>query len=94
MGHGAMTADEVRKHIRTYICVFSALLFLTVVTVAISYLKLSTGPAVALAMAVASVKASLVALYFMHLSNEKKIIYASLILTLVLFAVLMMIGFL
>ena len=85
------SAEEIKKHVRTYILVFAALAFLTVVTVAISYLHLSTGPAVAVAMLVASVKGSLVAAYFMHLISEKKIIYWILALTALFFFILLFI---
>ena len=51
-----MTPEEVKHHIKTYVLVFVALAFLTVVTVAISYLDLSVGPAVILALIVASIK--------------------------------------
>ena len=39
-------AERVRQHVRVYVMVFSALAVLTVVTVAISYLDLSTGSAI------------------------------------------------
>jgi cytochrome c oxidase subunit 4 len=67
-------AEHVKEHVRVYLMVFSALAVLTVVTVAISYLSLSTGYAIGVAMVVATVKASLVALYFMHLISEEKVI--------------------
>jgi len=84
--------EEIKKAVKLYIGVFVALLFLTVVTVGVSYIHLPVGKAVALALFVASIKASLVALYFMHLSHEKKIIYATLGLTGVLFVFLMSIS--
>ena len=84
-----MTPEEVKHHIKTYVLVFVALAFLTVVTVAISYLDLSTGPAVILGLIVASIKGSLVACYFMHLISEKVTIYWTLLVTLVCFLVLM-----
>lgn len=92
-GAHELSAEEVKKHVRTYIMVFVALLFLTVVTVGVSYLHLSTPVAVALALFVASIKGSLVALFFMHLSHEKKIIYYTIALTAVLFGFVMMIAF-
>ena len=67
-------AALVRQHVRVYVMVFAALALLTVVTVAISYLHLPTGYAVGIALMVATVKASLVALYFMHLISEEKVI--------------------
>lgn len=81
--------QEVKKHVRVYIGVFIALLALTVVTVAVSYLNLSTGGAVAVALVIATLKGSLVASYFMHLISEKKAIYLTLILTVVFFGLLM-----
>jgi len=84
------SAEEIRRETRGYVLVFVALMALTVITVGISYMHLPTLPAVALALLVAIVKGSLVACYFMHLLSEKKAIYAVLALTVVFFAVLMM----
>ncbi len=67
-------AALVKQHVRVYLMVFSALAVLTVVTVAISYLQLPTSYAIGIALVVATVKASLVALYFMHLISEEKVI--------------------
>lgn len=66
---------DIDKHVRTYVLVFVGLLVLTLVTVAISYLELPLGPAVALALFVAIVKGSLVACFFMHLIDERKLVY-------------------
>ena len=84
MAHGA---EEIQSHIKVYISVFAALMVLTIVTVAISYLHLSKGPAIALGLAVATIKASLVALFFMHLNDERKVIYWLLGLAAFFFAV-------
>ncbi len=73
-------AAQVREHVRVYVMVFAALALLTVVTVAISYLDLSTSYAIGIALVVATVKASLVALYFMHLISEEKVILWLLVL--------------
>lgn len=86
---GGHSPEEIKAETRTYMMVFAALAVLTIVTVAISYLDLSAGPAVALGLFVATVKASLVACYFMHLLDEKKTIYWILGLTMVFFTVLM-----
>ncbi len=91
MGGHQMTAEEVKKHVKGYYMVFGALLVLTVVTVAVSYLHLSIFGAVVVALIVASTKGTLVALYFMHLISEEKIIYWTLGLTGVLLFFLMMI---
>ena len=76
---------ELKKHVRTYIMVFVGLMFLTLVTVAVSYLDLSTGPAIALALLIASVKGTLVASYFMHLISERKLILIVMALTVFFF---------
>ena len=81
---GALTAEhaaDIDKHVRVYITVFVALMALTIVTVAVSYLDLSTPMAVAVAVLIATIKGSLVACYFMHLISEKKLIYAVLAIT-------------
>ncbi len=67
-------AARVKSHLRVYVMVFVALAVLTVVTVAISYLHLPTALAISVAMVVATVKAGLVAGYFMHLISEEKVI--------------------
>ncbi len=73
-------AARVREHLRVYVMVFVALAVLTVVTVALSYLHLPTALAITVAMVVATVKASLVAGYFMHLLSEEKVIIWLLVL--------------
>ena len=45
-----MTPEEVKHHIKTYVIVFVALAFLTVVTVAISYLDIGVVPGIALGL--------------------------------------------
>jgi cytochrome c oxidase subunit IV len=88
----SMTSDhavDIDKHVRVYITVFVALMVLTIVTVAISYLDLSVPLAVTVALLVATIKGSLVACYFMHLVSEKKLIYAVLALTAAFFVALM-----
>ena len=84
-----MTPEEVKHHIKTYVIVFIALAFLTVVTVAISYLDIGVKAGIALGLFVASIKASLVACYFMHLIDEKVTIYWTLLATVAMFLVLM-----
>ena len=70
---------------KIYYYVFLALLFLTFVTVFISRFHFSTPMAIGLALAVASVKGSLVAYFFMHLGQEKPWIYTILIFALFAF---------
>jgi cytochrome c oxidase subunit 4 len=86
LGHDPADID---KHVRVYITVFVALMALTLITVAVSYLDLSTPMAVAVALFIATIKGSLVACYFMHLISEKRLIYAVLVITVVKFVALM-----
>jgi cytochrome c oxidase subunit 4 len=87
----AHTHEEINHHIKVYLMVFGALLALTAATVGAWKLHfLAAGPAIALALVIASVKASLVALFFMHLNAEKKAIYWILALTVLFFFVLLL----
>jgi cytochrome c oxidase subunit IV len=79
--HAAHDPAEIDKHVRTYIIVFATLLTLTFVTVAVSYLHLELHQAVAVALVIATFKASLVALFFMHLISERQVIIMILALT-------------
>ncbi len=79
-------AHDVKKEVRVYLIVFGALLFLAIVTVAVSYLHLNVAQAVTLALIIATIKATLVACYFMHLISEKALIYALLIMAALGFA--------
>ena len=54
-----------------YFKVFGSLLFLTVVTVGVSYAGLPPTLSIIVAMAVASFKAFLVCTWFMHLAHDK-----------------------
>ena len=83
------SVEEIKKETRGYILVFVTLAALTVITVGVSYLHLSIGPAIALALFIATIKGSLVACFFMHLISERKLIYSVLILTVVFFIALM-----
>ena len=82
-------AADIDRHVRVYITVFVALMALTLVTVAVSYLDVSTPVAIAIALFIATIKGSLVACYFMHLISEKRLIYAVLIITAIKFVALM-----
>jgi cytochrome c oxidase subunit 4 len=82
MSAPAQTAHAV--NVRGYLTVFLTLLVLTVVTVAVSSLNLTEAATVAVAITIATVKASLVALFFMHLKGEKPMVFWPLALTAVL----------
>src|SRR5260370_28792477 len=79
------TPEEFKKHLGKYYVVFVALLCLTAVTVGVSYLKLARPLAITLALVIATIKAGLVAALFMHLIDEKEVIYAVLLLTALFF---------
>jgi cytochrome c oxidase subunit 4 len=81
--------EAVRKSVRTYMMIGAALLVFTGITVAANYLDLPIPAAITLALIIASIKASMVAAVFMHLSHEKQWIYGSLVLTVVFFIILM-----
>ena len=87
--HDAHSPEEIKKHVQTYIVVFIALALLTAITVFVSTLDLRPTQAIVVAVFVASIKASLVALYFMHLISEKKVIFVMLFIAAVFFVVLM-----
>lgn len=87
----ASDLEAVKKHTRTYINVFVALMVLTVLTVAVSYFHMPVLAAVVVALIIASFKGSLVAAFFMHLAHERKPIYWLLLLTVVFFFALMFI---
>jgi cytochrome c oxidase subunit 4 len=83
-------AHDVKKEVRRYLFVFVALLVGTVLTVAVNAIQFSTvAVTVAVALFIASVKAFLVAGYFMHLISEKKMIYGILASTVFFFAGMM-----
>ncbi len=67
-------AQAIQEHVRVYVMVFVALAVLTVVTVGISYIGMRTALAICVAMVVATVKAGLVAGFFMHLLTEQRAI--------------------
>ena len=79
-----MTHD-VAKQVRGYLLVFGALLVLTMVTVGVSYLDLPEVETVVVALAIATFKASLVAMFFMHLKGERPMVTWPLALTAFLF---------
>jgi cytochrome c oxidase subunit 4 len=87
--HSASHAGhDIKAHVRTYLTIFGALMVLTVVTVAVSYLHLPRTGAVIVALAIATLKASLVAMFFIHLKGERRMIYWTLYLTAAFFVLL------
>ncbi len=65
--------EHFQAHLKTYWIIFGALLVGTALTVAVAYLDLESTAAVVVALIIASAKASLVALWFMHLLEDRKV---------------------
>ena len=88
-----MSHDDIQHHVKTYIKVFMALMFFTLLTVYASYVDFDLAPgikagAIFVGLFIAIVKGALVATQFMHLNNEKPLIYMILSMTVVFFLVL------
>ena len=81
--------DAGAVHVRGYMAVFGALLALTVLTVAVSYFEKPPAVTIAVGIALATVKAALVGLFFMHLKDERRLIYVTLACTGAFFAALL-----
>src|SRR5687768_14042566 len=79
-------AESIKKQTRAYIKVFVGLM---IVTVAVAYLHMPVGLAVAVALVIALFKGTLVAGVFMHLFDERKMIYWVLAMTVLFFFVLL-----
>src|SRR6185503_14446981 len=82
--------ESVKKSIRTYWMVGAALFVFTGITVAVNQVHFAVPLAITVALIIATMKGSMVASIFMHLSHERKWIYGALILTVIGFAVLML----
>src|SRR2546427_12733128 len=81
--------SDVSKHIRGYLIVGGTLLLGTILTVLASYVDLGHHWNIILALVIATVKASLVVLFFMHLISERQMIYIVMAFTVVFFTGLM-----
>jgi len=81
---------EIQKAILKYFVVGGLLFVFTAITVAVNQVHLAVPLAITVALIIATMKGSMVASIFMHLSHEKKWIYGSLILTVVFFIALIL----
>src|SRR3954464_2427479 len=81
---------EIQKSIRKYYAIGGLLFVFTAITVAVNQVHLAVPLAITVALVIATMKGSMVASIFMHLSHEKKWIYGSLILAVVFFIVLVL----
>ena len=83
-------SHDISKQVKIYISVFIGLLIGTVVTVGLYYVHFENfAITVTIALFIASIKAFLVAAYFMHLISEKTAIYSILASTVFFFISLM-----
>lgn len=88
--HNAHSAEDVRKHVRTYLIIGVALMVGTVLTVWASLINFGSREInIVIALLIASTKGFLVAGFFMHLISEKKMIYSVLVFTVFFFTALM-----
>ena len=76
-------SQEPVVSIRTYSLVLLVLVLLTVLTVGISFIPLSPDWHMALGISIAIVKATLVALFFMHLLHSQRLMWVIVIASLV-----------
>ena len=81
--------EAIRKSIRTYVMIGAALFVFTGITVAVNQVHLAIPLAITVAIIIATIKGSMVAAVFMHLSHEKMWIYGALVLTVIGFIILM-----
>ena len=78
-------------HKVNYLAIFGLLVVLTIITVVVAFVHLESElTKVLVALTIASVKAAFVALYFMHLKFEGKLIYLILLLPVFLCVVLVL----
>jgi caa(3)-type oxidase subunit IV len=86
-----MHSDQasIKKSIRSYMMIGAALFVFTGITVAVNQVHLAIPLAITVALIIATMKGSMVASVFMHLSHERKWIYGALILTVIGFFILM-----
>ena len=94
-GHGAHahgpinTPEAIAKEKKLYLTIFGALATLTVITVLISRVHFDRPLAIFIALFIATIKATLVAGFFMHLLHERKFIFGVLGVTVFFFGVLL-----
>ena len=81
--------ESIKKTIGTYWMIGAALFVFTGITVAVNQVHLAVPLAITVALIIATMKGSMVASVFMHLSHERRWIYGALILTVIGFAILM-----
>ncbi|MEM6910992.1 MAG: cytochrome C oxidase subunit IV family protein [Verrucomicrobiota bacterium] len=72
----ASSPEEIKKQTKTFLLIGFTLFIFTIITVAMYFVDLGNHALnLTVGMLIAAFKATLVALYFMHLISEKKLIY-------------------
>ncbi|WP_395742108.1 cytochrome C oxidase subunit IV family protein [Prosthecobacter sp.] len=85
----ADNVEEIQKSIKKYLIIGATLIVFSAITVWLSYVELPTHSLnILVGMIVATFKAALVALIFMHLNHERSVIYKILAFT-VVFAIVL-----
>ncbi|HBJ84186.1 MAG: cytochrome C oxidase subunit IV family protein [Prosthecobacter sp.] len=85
--------EEIQKSVKKYLIIGVTLIVFTGITVWLSYVELPTHSLnILVGMIVATFKAALVALIFMHLNHERPVIYKVLAFT-VVFAIVLFVLF-
>ncbi len=69
--HHAAPGHAAHSHLGRYLAVWGALMLLTALTWGLSTIHIPGGAGVAVALGIASVKGALVALFFMHLWDQR-----------------------
>ena len=80
---------HIRQSIRLYLIIGATLFVFTAITVGVNQVHLAVPAAITVALIIAIMKGSMVASVFMHLRDERRWIYAALVLTVLAFVVLM-----
>lgn len=88
-GHDEHEAEHIKAHIKVYWLIFAMLILGTILTVAISYIDFGAAwKNITIGLIIATIKATLVAGWFMHLMSEKKLIYSIMVVTVFFFIAL------
>lgn len=83
-----MSSSDTGAHNKAYYATFGALVVFTALTVALSYVTLGHVVNIVVGALIAGTKATIVALFFMHLKGEERWIYTIALFPLALVAVL------
>ncbi len=88
-GHDEHEIEHIKSHIKVYVWIFAMLILGTILTVAISYVDFGAAwKNITVGLIIATIKATLVAGWFMHLISEKKLIYSIMAVTVFFFVAL------